>query len=201
MEQKTKLQNWLGSGSVNLFGRPFAGKDTQGVVLAEFFGATMISSGDVLRKAKDNVRLQEILASGDIIPSDLFMDIVLPYLRQDELAGRPLVLSEVGRLLDEAKAVIEASEQSGHPLRAVVALELSEQEVWNRFIASQIAGDRGSRADDRKEVLQTRLDRYRERVLPVLEFYRGMGMLIEVDGTLSKEQVTEEIFAQLAAKA
>jgi adenylate kinase family enzyme len=70
----------LGNGSINIFGMPFSGKDTQGSILAEYFGGVMISSGDILRHDHGNKQIQEIMAEGGIIPSELFEQIVLPFL-------------------------------------------------------------------------------------------------------------------------
>ncbi len=76
-QQKT-ISDWLKTGSINIFGLPFAGKDTQGKILAEMFNGVVISGGDILRSNKDNQELQQIMASGQIIPSDLWEQIVVP---------------------------------------------------------------------------------------------------------------------------
>lgn len=194
------LKNWLGSGSINLFGRPFAGKDTQGKMLAEYFGGNLVSSGDILRHASGNQRLQEIMAAGGIIPSDLFEEVMVPYLLTEELKGRPLILSEVGRVSGEEQMVLRATEASGHHLKAVIHLDMPEEEVWNRFEAAIRSGDRGQRADDNRTVLQTRLDAYRQKVLPVIEYYRNNGLLIEIDGTQPRQDVFNAVIKALQEK-
>jgi adenylate kinase len=199
-EQTHILKTWLGTGSINLFGRPFAGKDTQGKFLADLFGGVMISGGDILRHTTDE-EVQRIMAEGGIIPSEAWERIVPPFFANPELASKPLILSEVGRLKGEEQIIMHVTEQTGHPQKAVIELTLSEEEVWKRFDQSRIDGDRGVRADDNKAVLQTRLDKYREKVQPVLDYYREIGLLIEVDGTLTRDQVTQEILKALLAKA
>ncbi len=191
--QKAHIAQWLSTGSLNLFGRPFAGKDTQGSVLAEHFNGVLLSSGDILRHDHGNKRVQEIMAAGGIIPSDLFAEIVVPYLSREELQGKTLILSEVGRVHGEAEVILAATEKAGHPTKAVITLELSDEEVWRRFEASQQDHDRGERADDKREVLQTRVDAYREKVVPVINYYRDLGLLIEIDGSQPKEKVTQDI--------
>lgn len=192
-----KVSDWLGAGSINIFGRPFAGKDTQGRSLAELFNGTMISSGDILRHAQSNTEVQATMAAGEIISSELFESIVIPYLSRSEFGQKPLILSEVGRVPGEEAIILRATAKAGHPLKAVIVLKLEEAEVWKRFEAAQQQHDRGDRADDRREVLETRLKAYREKVLPVIEFYRDRGLLIEVDGTLSRESVTNQILEKL----
>jgi adenylate kinase len=202
MEQKVaSITTWLGSGSINIFGLPFSGKDTQARRLADLFGGVMMSSGDILRRNQDNEELQRIMASGQIIPSDLFERIVVPDLSREELHGKPLILSEVGRMEGEQHVILRATSASGHPQKAVILLKLSDEEVWHRFDASKQEGDRGARADDNTSVLQTRLDSYHQKVTPVIEYYRQTGLLIEIDGSRSRDEVTEEILQCLYTKA
>ncbi len=202
MEEKVKkISNWLGSGSINIFGLPFAGKDTQGKILADLFGGILMSSGDILRHDHGNKRVQEIMASGGIIPSELFKEVVVPFLSRKELAGKPLILSEVGRVQGEDRIVLKATEDSGHPTKAVVLLKLSDAEVWQRFDESRLEGDRGERADDKREVLQNRLNKFHEMVSPVIEFYRSLGMLVEINGDLPRDEVTKEILEDLSRRS
>lgn len=198
----TKIQTikqWLETGSINVFGLPFAGKDTQGKIFAELFDGILISSGDILRKS-DNQELQTIMAEGKIIPSDLWEQVVVPYFKREELKNKPLILSEVGRLMGEQLVIEKATEESGHTQKAVILLELDDSEIWNRFDASRLANDRGDRADDNKAVLQTRLDNYHQKVMPVLNYYDNKGLLIRIDGSKSKEEVTKQIIDSLYQK-
>jgi adenylate kinase len=198
----TKIQTikqWLETGSINVFGLPFAGKDTQGKIFAELFDGILISGGDILRKS-DNQELQTIMAEGKIIPSDLWEQVVVPYFKREELKNKPLILSEVGRLMGEQLVIEKATEESGHTQKAVILLELDDSEIWNRFDASRLANDRGDRADDNKAVLQTRLDSYHQKVMPVLNYYDNKGLLIRIDGSKSKEEVTNQIIDRLYQK-
>src|SRR5680860_81729 len=166
--QVKKIRKWLGTGSINIFGLPFAGKDTQGRAFAEMFNGVVISSGDILRHNQENDKLQKIMAAGEIIPSELFAELVLPYLSNSDYVGKPLILSEVGRMDGEQQVITRATTYSGHPQKAVILLKLTDQEVFNRFEAAKQIQDRGKRADDSREVLQTRLDSYHEKVTPVI---------------------------------
>lgn len=198
MEEKIQiLRKWLGNGSINIFGLTFAGKDTQGAVLASMFNGVMFSSGDILRHNKDNQQLQQIMAEGGIIPSNLFEEIVVPYLSNPDLQNNALILSEVGRMGNEAEIVLRASSKSGHPTKAVILLKLSDEEVWRRFDAASQTHDRGERADDNRAILQTRLDNYHQKVMPTIEYYRDKGLLIEVDGSMPKDDVTQQILKYL----
>lgn len=196
------IKTWLGSGSINVFGLPFAGKDTQCDLLATLLGGVTFGSGAIFREQQDNKQLQDIMATGALIPSDMFFDIMLPYFSKPELAGKPLVLSSIGRMKGEEGVIFHATEQGGHPTRAVVYLSMPEEVVWQRYDLSQQADDRGDRRDDGgKEVLANRIHKFMTQTIPVIEFYREKGLLVEVDGTKDREGVTQEILTTLLARA
>lgn len=202
MDEKINIvSKWLGTGSINIFGLPFAGKDTQARKLAKLLDGAMFSSGDILRHNKDNQELQRLLDTGQIIPSELFKQIVVPYFSRPEFEGKPLILSEVGRMGDEKQVIIEAARRSGHPQKAVILLDMTDDEVFKRFEALKKLKDRSSRGDDRYEVLQTRLDKYRAIVMPVIDWYREAGLLLRIDGSKSREEVTEDIISGLFERA
>ncbi len=200
-DQIKTISGWLGTGSINVFGRPFCGKDTQGRVLAELLGGELIGGGDILRSHHDPQKIEKVLAEGGIIPSDFYLEIVLPYLSRPEIKQKPLILSSVGRSHGEESIIMKATTDSGHPIKAVIMLQLSEQEVWQRFAQAKTQNDRGNRPDDQSEALKTRLKKFEDKTEPVIDFYRDKGLLIEVDGTLPKSQVTKEIIDSLSKRA
>jgi adenylate kinase len=196
--QTTKIANWLGTGSIDVFGRPFSGKDTQGRILADLFNGELIAGGDIIRSHHDPAKIEQVLNSGGIIPSDFYLELLLPFLSKVEYKAKPLILSAVGRSHGEEPVIIKAAADSNHPLKAVILLEISEAEVWKRFTAAPAMHDRGDRADDDQAALNTRLKKYQDRTEPVIQFYRDQGMLIKVDGTLSRNEVTNQILMNLA---
>ena len=201
MNSKTSaINSWLGTGSINLFGPPFAGKDTQGKLLAEALGGELVAGGDILRSYPDQEKIKQLMSTGELFPTDFYLGIVLPYLSKHEFTGKPLILSSVGRLHGEEPSVIEATNNSGHPIKAVVQMLLSEEEIWKRFEASRQQNDRGERADDHTEVLMTRIKKYKEKTLPVIEYYRERNLVLEVDGNQSRQDVTQSIIKALYTK-
>lgn len=195
------ILDWLGTGSINVFGRPFSGKDTQGHILAELFGGELIGGGDILRSHHDPEKIERIMAEGGIIPSDFYLNMVLPYLSQAKFKEKPIILSAVGRSHGEEEAIMKAAADSGHQLMAVILLQLAENEVWRRFDESKSIHDRGERTDDNRKVLENRLKKFNDKTLPVIEFYKHRNLVIEVDGSLSREEVTSEILKKLASRA
>lgn len=190
-----RLSNWLGTGSINIFGRPFAGKDTQAAKLAELFNATILGGGDILRNSIIPAHVNEALHRGELIPSADYVDIVLPYLSKEEFSRSPLILSSVGRWIGEEKGVIEALNQAGHPLKLVIYLDIPEDMVRNRWKQLETHDDRGGRYDDTAEVLERRLVEYHDKTLPVIDAYRAKDLLLDIDGSASPDEVFTAILA------
>lgn len=196
----TKIQPWLQAGSINFFGPQFSGKDTQGQILADIFNGVLIAGGDILRSHQERADVQQAMQHGDYAPTDAYREIVIPYFKKPEFHNKPLFLSSVGRMHGEEDAVMEAAESSGHPMKAVIVLHLNEAEIWHRFEVAQKTHDRGDRADDSREALKTRLEKYNTGTELVIDFYRQKNLLIEIDGSQTEAEVTEEILKTLADK-
>jgi adenylate kinase len=200
-EQLEAIRSWLGQGSINIFGMPYAGKDTQGGVLADLLNAELLGGGHILRNSIIPPHVQQIMEAGGLIPIEDYLQIVPPYLSQDRFKGKPLMLSAVGRWDGEQEGVLQATEVSGHPTKAVVLLTVPEAVARGRHSRAVMAGDRGARADDAEEVFDTRLQEYAQKTRPVINFYREKGLLIEVDGTQEPPEVTSMILDALTELA
>lgn len=202
MEEKIALiKSWLGTGSINIFGLPMSGKDTQGIKLAEILDAKFISSGLIIR-AKEAETRKGYSEHGALIPTNVFYEWVLPYFEHPDLFKYPLILSSIGRWYGEETAVMNATASAGHDIKAVILLDVSEAEVEKRFNAAKTLNDRGDRKDDRDlDTFRTRLEEFRTKTLPVLEHYKDLGLLIKVNGVQTREAVFDEIIDKLAARA
>jgi adenylate kinase len=200
-KQLVALQAWLGNGSINIFGLPYAGKDTHGSILAELLDAPLLSGGDILRNSVIPPEVKRDLDAGILVPTEDYLNIVTPYLSKPEFQDKPLILSSVGRWIGEEEGVLAATEASGHPIKAVVYLHLSVETMRERWAKSQEKNDRGGRADDAKGVIETRIQEFREKTLPVIEVYRQKGLLIEVNSDAEKQEVLENILARLYIRA
>lgn len=215
-----KLREWLGTGAINIFGLPMSGKDTQGVRLAEALGAKFLSSGAIIREMERETG-RDLTSAGGLAPTELFYKWVLPYFERRELWEVPLVLSSIGRWHGEERQVINVAEGSGHPLKAVVYLEITADEAVRRWQAARDAGARegvpgGSgvlsdeagrgaaetRADDQDfEVFRRRIMEFRDKTMPVIEEYRDLGLLVKVDGAGTREEVFVRMVEGLVALA
>ena len=196
-EKLEKIKSWLGTGSLNIFGLPMSGKDTVGMRLAEDLQAKFLSSGIIIR-AYEAEQNEDMTGSGKLIPTNTFYDIILPYFSREELRNDSLVLSSVGRWSGEEDKIMEAAKAGGHEIKAVVMLDLIEEEVKNRFEAAKELNDRGERADDANiEVFETRLAEFREKTMPVLNHYDELKMLVKVPASGSRDEVYTNVIDRL----
>lgn len=196
-EKLEKIKSWLGTGSLNIFGLPMSGKDTVGMRLAEDLQAKFLSSGIIIR-AYEAEQNEDMTGSGKLIPTNTFYDIILPYFSREELHNDSLVLSSVGRWSGEEDKIMEAAKAGGHEIKAVVLLDLTEEEVKNRFEAAKELNDRGERADDANiEVFETRLAEFREKTMPVLNHYDELKMLVKVPASGSRDEVYVNVIDRL----
>ena len=202
MEDKiNSIKQWLGTGSINIFGLPMSGKDTQGIKLAEALGAKFLSSGMIIRAMEAETK-QNLTGSGNLIPTNTFYDWVLPYFERRDLFNYPLILSSIGRWQGEEIQVMSVASGSGHEIKAVIVLNISEADVENRFKAAQTLQDRGERQDDKDlQVFHNRLQEFRTKTIPVIQHYSSLGLLIEVKGDQSREAVFNDIINKLYLKA
>ncbi|MBO7718383.1 nucleoside monophosphate kinase [Candidatus Saccharibacteria bacterium] len=202
MEDKIlKIKEWLGTGSINIFGLPMSGKDTQGIRLAEALGGKFLSSGIIIRAMEQQTR-KKYSEKGELIPTNIFYEWVLPYFERPDLFKYPLILSSIGRWAGEEKQVLSVAAGSGHEIKAAIILNISEKDVENRFKEAKILGDRGDRADDNDlKIFETRLEEFRKKTLPVLQNYKSLGLLVEVNGDQSRDAVFNEIVEKLYKRA
>ena len=208
MEDKIEtIKRWLGSGAINIFGIQFSGKDTLGVPLAEKLGAVFISSGDLVRAAMHNEKDDRIRQAaidsqtGILTPTYEFRQLIVPHLKDERLAGKPLVLGSVGRWIGEEDAVMEALNDGNHPLRAVIVLHIPIDEVWRRW--DEVKHTRnGGRADDQdRSRVQLRLDEFQEKTVPVIQKYQQLGLVIDIDATDTIEATFASAIDQLYLRA
>lgn len=203
MEEKISvIKNWLGKGSINIFGLPMSGKDTVGIRLAETLGARFLSSGMIIR-AMEAERGKHYTDSGDLAPTDIFLQWVLPYFAREDLQESALILSSVGRWSGEEDKVIAAADDADHPIKAVILLNISEADVMVRWEAVQEAGSREGdeitkREDDRRRsVFQKRITEFNQKTIPVLKHYQQMGILLPVQADGTRDEVFNLIIDKL----
>jgi adenylate kinase len=178
-----------------LIGAPGAGKGTQAGLLAERFGITHISSGDLLRQhVKDRTSIGQTIKSyldrGDLVPDSVVMDMLRkPVVAAAEAGG--YVLDGFPRTVDQAKASFPTAQALGAEVQAAVHLDVPREELVRRLLA------RGRGSDDTEAVIDRRLQVYEDMTVPLLEYYAGREWMFIVDGAQPPDAVHEEIVARI----
>lgn len=192
-----KLKHWLGSGSIDIFGMPFSGKETQGKRLAELVDGVFLSSGDIIRKMEQETG--QALDNTDMVPSHLFYRWVLPYFEHRDLWDKPLILSSFGSWVGEEGQVLNTALASGHPIKVVIYLRVSEAEIKKRWEKTQARSNQHS-SDKIMDLasLEKRIQEFNYDTLPALRHYRDLGLIKIIDGEGSPDEVFERIIKALA---
>lgn len=184
-----------------LLGPPGAGKGTQAVRLAARLGVPAISTGDIFRtnvsEGTDLGRLaQEYMNAGSLVPDEVTNAMVRHRLAEADaiggflLDGYPRNVAQAGELADTLNA-------TGVALDAVVEITADVDEVVTRLLhRAEIEG----RADDTEPVIRHRMTVYREQTAPLAAFYQVRGILVQVDGMGSVDEVTDRLVGALAAR-
>ncbi|WP_159600481.1 adenylate kinase [Agromyces humi] len=188
-----------GSARFLIVGPQGSGKGTQGVLVAEAFGVPAISTGDVFREnisggTELGSRVQAIVEAGDLVPDELTCELVRDRLAQPD-AARGFLLDGFPRNRAQVADLEEFLAGRGEALDAVIELSVPRDESISRL--RQRAIDQG-RTDDTEQVIANRLAIYERETAPILDEYRGKGLVVQVDGVGSLDEVTERIFDALA---
>lgn len=183
-----------------LLGPPGAGKGTQAKVLVDTYGIPQLSTGDILRSAIANktpmgLAAKEVMDLGNLVSDEIVNGIVSERLdAEDCKAG--FILDGFPRTLPQAEALDGMLADKGMHLNAVVEIRAEPEVLIARVVnrARESAAATGkTRADDTEEVLRNRLNVYGELTEPLVEFYRGKGLLKTVDGMAPVDDVTRAI--------
>ena len=184
---------------VILVGAPGVGKGTQAKKIVAAFDIPHVSTGDMLRAAIEagselGQRVATYLEQGQLVPDQLILDVVAERLQQADCQNGCL-LDGFPRTLPQAEALQTQLAAAGHKLDAVIHLVAAAEEVKERLLKrAEIEG----RADDTEETITERLRVYQQQTEPLVGYYRERGLLHEIDGMGTPEQVFQRVQQELA---
>lgn len=199
LQKVPTIIRWLGTGSINIFGLPFSGKETLGKRLAELLGAVFISGGAIVRANMMALSksAQRETNNGELVPSKEFEELVLPYLSNKAYHSHPLILDSIGRWAGEEAEVVKAAEKGGHPIKIALILNVSTEEAERRWQEAINAGET-TRIDDRNErTFNERVDEFNHKTMPVIDTYHRYKVLIPINGHQPVEDVVAEAVNKL----
>jgi adenylate kinase len=179
-------------------GPPGSGKGTQARLISQRQGLAHIATGDIFREA---VRMgtplgrqaKSYLDQGLYVPDALVNDIIAERLARPD---RPeaFVMDGYPRTLAQAQALDELLGRLNLPLTAVVLLQVSDEEILQR-IEGRLAKEQ--RSDDSADTVRSRLKLYHATLPSVIDFYREHGLLREIVGEGSVEDIYRAILCSL----
>ena len=209
-----------------LLGPPGAGKGTQARRLSEDFDLPYIATGDMLReRVKEGtdlgIQAKAYMERGDLVPDDLIIKMIIECLKEPHTENG-FILDGFPRTEVQAEALDRELTELGRSLSAAILFEVDEVDVMRRLSGRRVCvknqhnyhiefnkpkhPDRcdldGSRLvqreDDREEVVRHRLEEYRSKTEPLIEYYEDQGILRRIDASRSSDQVRDQIRATLA---
>ncbi len=177
-----------------LLGPPGAGKGTQAERLVAELGIPQISTGEMLRAAVAagsaiGKEAQTFMERGELVPDEVVIGVARERLAQDD-AQKGFILDGFPRTAAQAQALDRLLADAGVSLERCIAMTVDEEELVGRLLKrAEIEG----RADDNEETIRNRMRVYREQTEPLIAHYRESGVLVEVDGLGSIDQVAGRI--------
>jgi adenylate kinase len=179
---------------VIFLGPPGSGKGTQAKLLAGRTGVPAISTGDILREAVRQGtplgrRAKAIMDAGELVPDEVVIGLIRERTSGAD-ARDGFLLDGFPRTIEQAWALDELLAGNGAALDGVINLLVPEKTLIERMLGR--AAQEG-RSDDRPETVAERLRVYREKTAPLVDHYRKLGVLSEVDGSGTVDDVAERI--------
>ena len=200
-----------------MFGPPGAGKGTQADILGRRYGIKKISTGDALRAvirsgSERGEQVKALMDEGKFVPDEIVTEIIRDRVSSPDCANG-FILDGFPRNLAQAEALLNMGIRMNKALLINVPDEVLVERVQGRVVCSKCGasyhvtnnppqeegvcdkcgGCLEARSDDRPETVRARLKTYHELTDPVVDFYRGRGILSEIDGTADIETATAEI--------
>jgi adenylate kinase len=199
-----------------VLGKQGAGKGTQCVRLSHHYVVPHVSTGDMLRgevksRTALGLRAKEFMDQGDLLPDDLIMEMVGRRITEADTRARGFVLDGCPRTIAQAESLAEVLRPDR--LDLVLDLEVPTELVLERLASRRVCVDCGAnystgspplvnwtcdvcggevvqREDDTAEAIGRRLELYERQTAPLIEWYQRHGLLVEVEGTGSPDEVT-----------
>lgn len=177
-------------------GAPGAGKGTQATALARRYGVPAISTGDIFRSNIQQgtdlgKQVAAIIESGEYVPDDVTEAVVADRLRQPDCAGG-FLLDGFPRTMHQVHFLDDHLRADSQQLDAVVSLHVAPDALVERLLErARVEG----RTDDNEDTIRRRMEVYAGQTAPLLYHYEYQGILVDVDGAGTVEEVRSRMFA------
>ena len=200
-----------------LYGAPGSGKGTQANMLRSHFGIPHIATGDMLRAeiaagTELGLKAQPILAAGKYVSDDIMIGMIRNRLRQPDCEPG-FIIDGFPRTVPQAEALDDLMDELGKGFDRVIYLRVPVDELLLRLsgrlvcpvcqrtyppgtAACAVDGSKlVQREDDKPEAVRPRIEIYLEKTVPVLDHYRGAGLVSEIDGRGTIDEISSQVLA------
>jgi adenylate kinase len=175
------------------FGPAGAGKSVQGQILSARMGWRWLSAGQLLRDTHDPDLLQ-VMHKGSMVPHERITQIIGEAISKSASMGK-IILDGFPRQLEQAQWLVGSQPEHGRSIGLVVILEVPREELLKRL---EIRG----RADDTPEVIDQRLNQYRQEIYPILTYLTDQNIPVaHIDGNGTVGEVHDRIVAELTSRS
>ena len=204
-----------------LYGAPGSGKGTQANMLRSRFGIPHIATGDMLRAEIQaatplGLQAQPILAAGQYVSDEIMIGIIRNRMRQPD-CRRGFIIDGFPRTIPQAEALDTLMAELGRSFNRVLYLRVDIGELLRRLSGRLVCprcqrtyppgtaaceADGSSlvqREDDKVEAVKPRIEIYLQKTIPVLDHYRGGGLVSEIDGMGTIDEISSQVLAAVAA--
>lgn len=200
-----------------MLGAPGAGKGTQAKMIAGKYQVPHISTGDIFRaNIKNGTELgrkaKEYMDQGLLVPDELTVDLVIDRLGQED-CKKGYILDGFPRTIPQAEALDKALAKLGEKMDYAIDVDVPDENIVSRMSGRRACTGCGAtyhlvhnpskkgdvcevcgdtlilRDDDKPETVQKRLTVYHDQTQPLIDYYKGQGILRRVDGTQDMNDV------------
>ncbi len=181
-----------------LYGPQGSGKSTQAKLLAERLNLTLVSTGQISRSlaAQDTPegrRVKALIDAGEPTPQEIIVPAVDRVLdNPGKTAG--FVFDGYPRYAQQIESLVVSIENHGWEINKVVFIDLTEQEGIKRIM---LRAKEEGRADDNPQSITRRLELYHQQTQPIIDYFRRLGKVTEIDGSGTVEEVYQLLLQAL----
>ena len=180
--------------NIVLLGAPGSGKGTQGALISSRKKIPKLATGDLLREAVEagstlGRQAGKFLDAGLLVPDKIILRLIAEVLESRE-AANGVIMDGFPRTVAQARAVDSLLAARGAQINRLLTFEVPEDELVERLLGRS---SQEGRSDDTPEAIKQRLAVYREQTEPLIAYYRGRGIVSELDGVGSVETVAGRV--------
>lgn len=180
--------------NVALFGPPGAGKGTQSEFIVKKYNLCYISTGNLLREelaseTKLGLEAKSIIAEGGLVSDEIIVQIIEKTIKKNSDANG-FLFDGFPRTYIQAYILVGLMIKLNSSLDCLISIEVPEEESVKRLLNR---GKTSGRSDDNELVIRNRLKEYKNKTLPILNFYKERGNYFSVNGVQAINEVTEDI--------